>query len=83
MSLTFLGSGQSRTVLILSFDITKPSGVTQVFHSIGMEFAFISPSKEPMLPETSEYFLDMFLVFLGVIGIDKDVVEIDHDVDVE
>ena len=50
--------------------------VTEIFNSIRMELTFICASIKLMSTEMSEDFSDMFVVFLQVIGVDQDVIEI-------
>ena len=44
-----------------------------------MPFAFIHFGVETMFPQASEQFADVFLVLFEIVGIDEDVIEIDHD----
>ena len=44
-----------------------------------MPFAFIRFGVETVFPEASEQFADVFLVLFEIIGIDEDVIKIDHD----
>ena len=44
-----------------------------------MPFAFISFGVETVFPEASEQFADVFLVLFEIVGIDKDVIEIDYN----
>ena len=54
----------------------RAEDVTEIFNSIGVELTFIHASIKPMGAETSEDFSDMFAVFLQVIGVDQDFIEI-------
>ena len=47
-----------------------------------MEFALVRTSIEPVFMESSEDFFDMLSVFLGVIGVNEDIVEVDNHRDV-
>jgi hypothetical protein len=44
-----------------------------------MEFAFFRFGIEPMLVEASKYFLDVILMGCKVLGICKDVIQIDDN----
>ena len=44
-----------------------------------MPFTFICFGIETVFPQASEQFADVFLVLFEIIGIDEDVIEIDHD----
>ena len=53
--------------------------VSKEFNGISVPFPFIHFSIETVLPEVSEQFVDVFLVLFEIVGVDKDVIEIDHD----
>ena len=55
----------------------------EIFDGISGEVAFVGTEIKTMLSETSEYFSDMILVFFGIVGIDKNVVEIEDDTDIK
>ena len=57
--------------------------VSEVFHGLRMEFALVGAREKLVLAESSEYLADMFSVVLGVVGVDENVVEVDHHADVE
>jgi len=50
---------------------------SKVFQLGLVEFAFVFMGIKSVGPESSEYFLDMFPVIFHVIGVDKDIVQID------
>ena len=53
--------------------------ISEEFNKISVPFAFICCGIETMFPEASEQFVDVFLVLFEIVGIDKDIIEIDHD----
>ena len=53
--------------------------ISKELNGISVPFTFIRFSIETMLPEVSEQFVDVFLVLFEIVGVDKDVIEIDHD----
>ena len=50
---------------------------TKVFNCVGVEGAFIGSSVKTIFAKSSEYLMDMFSVKFFVVGIDKNVVEVD------
>jgi len=48
-----------------------------------VELAFVGASVKSVLSESSEYFSDVGLVFVEVIGIYQDIVEVDDDGDIQ
>ena len=44
-----------------------------------MEFTLSQVQEETILPEPSEYFLDMFDVLHWILGVDEDVIEVNYD----
>ena len=57
--------------------------VAEILDGLRVEFALVCAGVEVVLAESSEDFLDMFLVVHGVVGVDEDVVEVDNNADVE
>jgi hypothetical protein len=53
--------------------------VTKVLHGHGMEFTFFGFRIKPMLAEASKYFSDVILMGCEVLGIYKDVIQIDDN----
>ena len=53
--------------------------ISKEFYGISVPFTFIGFSEETVFPEVSEQFADVFLMLFEIVGIDKDVIEIDHD----
>ena len=53
--------------------------ISEELNIISVPFAFIHFGVETMFPKVSEQFTDVFLVLLEIVGIDKDIIEIDHD----
>ena len=53
--------------------------VSKEFNGISVPFAFIRFGVETVFPQASEQFADVFLVLLEIVGIDEDIIEIDHD----
>jgi hypothetical protein len=53
--------------------------ITKVLHGCGMEFAFFRFGIEPMLAESLKYFSDVILMGCEVLGIYKDVIQIDDN----
>src|ERR1700731_1268754 len=50
---------------------------SEVLHSFNMKFTLCQVQEETVLPEPSEYLLDMFDLLFWVLGVDEDVVEVD------
>jgi hypothetical protein len=59
--------------------IWRQNEITKVLHGRGMEFAFFGFGIELMLVEASKYFLDVILMGCEVLGIYKDVIQIDDN----
>ena len=57
--------------------------VSKVFDVHDVELAFLRFHKEPMLLEMSEYFTNMFLMLGVIIRVNKDVVKIDNNTDIQ
>ena len=53
--------------------------ISEELNGISVPFAFIRFGIETVFPEVSEQFADVFLVLFEIGGIDKDIIEIDHD----
>ena len=53
--------------------------VSEELNGISVLFAFIRFGVETVFPQASEQFADVFLVLFEIVGIDEDVIEIDHD----
>jgi len=45
--------------------------------------AFVRTEVKAVLSESAEYFSNMVLMFFGIVGVDKNVVEIDNDTDIK
>ena len=48
-------------------------------HRISVPFTFVCFGVETVFPEVLEQFADVFLVLFEIIGIDEDVIKIDHN----
>jgi hypothetical protein len=57
--------------------------VSEVFHTVPVEFAFPGIGIQAMLPESAEDFFDMLFVLGHIVRVDQDVIEVDNDTDVE
>ena len=57
--------------------------VSEIFHSIGVEFALVCSGEQIVLSESSKDFLDMFCMISGVFGVYKDIVKIDDHADIQ
>jgi hypothetical protein len=57
--------------------------ITEVLNRVSVESAFVNSGIEVVLLESSKYFTYMFLVKLGVVGIDEDIVKIDNNTNIE
>ena len=53
--------------------------VSEELNGILMPFAFICFGVETVFPKASEQFADMFLVLFEIVGIDEDIIKIDHN----
>ena len=53
--------------------------MSEELNRISVPCAFIHFGIETMFPEALEQFVDVFLVLFESVGIDKDIIEIDHD----
>ena len=53
--------------------------VSEEFNGILVPFTFIRFGVETMFPQASEQFTDVFLVLFEIVGIDEDIIEIDHN----
>ena len=53
--------------------------ISEELNRISVPFAFVGFGVETVFPQASEQFADGFLVLFEIVGIDKDVIEIDHD----
>ena len=53
--------------------------VSEELNGISVPFAFIRFGVETVFPKASEQFVDVFLVLFEIVGIDEDIIEIDHD----
>lgn len=56
---------------------------SKILNSILVKSTFVGSSVEPMFSESSENFLNMFAVIIGVVGVDEDVVQVDDHCDVK
>lgn len=56
--------------------------VTEILYRIDTPFALFGIGEKFVLPELPKDFPNVFLVRLGVVGIDEDIVEIDDDIDI-
>src|SRR5882672_2527903 len=56
--------------------------VSEVFAGSDVELAFVCTGKKSISAESAKYFSDVSLVFGNVVRLDEDVVQIDHDNDV-
>ena len=56
---------------------------TEVLDRVDREKTFIGVDVKSILLEASEYFLNVFFVFFGIIGINEYVVKIDDDTDIK
>jgi hypothetical protein len=65
------------------FDTMFVDNVSEIFHFVLVEFAFVTTGIKSMLAKSFKDFDDMSFVFFGGVGVHKDVVEIDEDRDVE
>jgi len=57
--------------------------VSQIFYQLGVEFAFLCFGIKASLVETLEYFFHMPVMLGHVIQIDKYIIQIDHDTDIQ
>ena len=53
--------------------------ISKELNGISVPFAFIRFGIETVFPKVSEQFTDVFLVLFEIVGIDEDIIEIDHD----
>ena len=53
--------------------------ISKELNGILVPFAFIHFGIETVFPKVLEQFVDVFLVLFEIVGIDEDVIEIDHD----
>ena len=53
--------------------------VSKELNGIPVPFAFICFGVETVFPKASEQFMDVFLVLFEIVGIDKGIIEIDHN----
>ena len=53
--------------------------ISEEFHRISVPFAFVCFGVETMFPKPSEQFADVFLVLFEIVGLDEDVIQIDHN----
>ena len=53
--------------------------ISEELNRISVPFTFVCFGIATMFPKASEQFADMFLVLFEIVGIDKDVIKIDHD----
>ena len=53
--------------------------ISEELNRISVPFAFIFFGVETIFPEASEQFADVFLVLFDIVGIDENVIEIDHN----
>ena len=56
---------------------------SEVLHGFSMKFTLRWVQEETILPEPSEYLLDMFNVLFQILGVNEDVVEINHNVGIK
>jgi hypothetical protein len=56
---------------------------TEEFDRFRVELALLGLAEEIVFPETPEDFFDVFLVVIGIVGVDEDVIEVNDDVEVE
>ena len=53
--------------------------ISEELNGILVPFAFIRFGVETVFPKASEQFTDVFLVLFKIVGIDEDIIEIDHN----
>ena len=53
--------------------------ISEELNRILVPFAFIRFGVETVFPQASEQFADVFLVLFEIVGIDEDIIKIDHD----
>ena len=53
--------------------------ISKELNGISVPFAFICFGVETVFPKASEQFVDMFLVLFEIVGIDEDIIKIDHN----
>jgi len=78
MSWTLQGLCHLRITLTLSEAILSKNEFKEFKFSL-VKFTFVFTGVKSVSPESSEYFLDVLLVIFHVIGVDKDIVQIDQN----
>ena len=53
--------------------------ISEELNGISVPFAFICFDIETVFSKASEQFVDVFLVLFEIVGIDEDIIEIDHN----
>ena len=61
----------------------KKKNVSQIFYQLRVKFAFLCFSIKTSLVETLEYFFNMPVMFRHVIQVDKYIIQIDHNTDIQ
>jgi len=61
----------------------KRKDVSQILYWLGVEFTFLCFGIKTSLVETLEYFFYMLVMFGHVIQVDKYVIQIDHNIDIQ
>src|SRR3984893_16370784 len=56
---------------------------SKVLHSFSMKFTLRQVQEETILPEPLEYLSDMFDMLFQILGVNKDVVQIHHNIGVK
>jgi len=73
-----LGSGHLRITLTLSEAILSKNESKEFKFGL-VKFTFVFTGIKSMSLESSEYFLDVLPVIFHVIGVDKDIIQIDKN----
>ena len=66
-------------ILIRHCQAEVPQDVSEELNGILVPFTFIRFGVKTVFPKASEQFMDVFLVLFEIVGIDKDIIKIDHD----
>jgi len=57
--------------------------ISQILYQLGVELTFLCFGIETSLTEIFEYFFNMLAIFRHVIGVDKYIIQIDHNTDIQ
>lgn len=75
--------GDNIDFLLVHKDTVRRDDISEEFHSVGVEIAFLGFAEEVVRAKSFEHFADMLNMLVRIVGIDEDIVEVNHDVDVK